>query len=286
MAALTENQLTALRPYLFKIAYQMTGEVEEAEDIVQDVFARWLQRETAEVQNVKAYLARMTVHTSINRLNELKAARELYTGPWLPEPYITTTPDHDTPDIEYGLLFLLERLNAMERAVFILRESFGEDYDTIATFTGLKAENCRQLLHRSREKLKAGSVKPADKEKLKALTEAFLFALHSQNREALETMLKHDIVLYSDGGGKRAAALKPIAGLDKVLKFLFGVQNMEENKTDVLTYRPSFFNGFPGALIYRESTGEVDSAITLRFDEDGVSELLFIRNPDKLRVGK
>lgn len=262
----------------------MTGETAEAEDIVQDVFAQWLQRENAAVENAKAYLARMTVNASIDRLNRLKAERELYTGPWLPEPYITAAPDSDLPDIEYGLLFLLERLNPIERAVFILRESFGEDYDTIAELTGQKPENCRQLLHRSREKLRTSVLKPADPEKLKALTEAFLFALHSQNREMLEGILKQDIVVYSDGGGKRWAALKPVAGLEKVLKFLFGIQQHNAQQQTELRYEAAYFNGQPAALLYHTTSGEIDAAITLIYDEEGVSELLFIRNPDKLRV--
>lgn len=279
---LPEDKIAALRPYLCKIAYNMTGETAEAEDIVQDVFAQWLQRENAAVENAKAYLARMTVNASIDRLNRLKAERELYTGPWLPEPYITSAPEQDLPDIEYGLLFLLERLNPLERAVFILRESFGEEYETIAELTGQKPENCRQLLHRGREKLRMNTIKPADPEKLKALTEAFLFALHGQNREVLEGILKHDIVLYSDGGGKRSAALKPIAGFEKVIKFLFGVQKLNEGIE--LRYEPAYFNGFPGALIYISETGELDSAITLLYDEEGVENLLFIRNPDKLKL--
>lgn len=277
--------LYTFRPYLFKIAYNMTGETEEAEDIVQDVFANWLQRETDAVENPKAYLARMTVNASINRLDELKKKRELYTGPWLPEPYISSAPDTDLPDIEYGLLFLLERLNPVERAVFILRESFGEDYETIAELTGQKAENCRQILHRTREKLKLSVVKPADPEKLKALTEAFLFALHEQNREVLEHILKQDIVLYSDGGGKRWAALKPVSGFEKVVKFLFGIQAVNQEQNVELRYEPAFFNGLPAALIYK-TTGELDAAITLAFDEEGVTTLLFVRNPDKLRVRK
>jgi RNA polymerase sigma-70 factor, ECF subfamily len=284
VAALPENNISALRPYLCKIAYEMTGETAEAEDIVQDVFAQWLQRDNAAVENAKAYLARMTVNASIDRLNRLKAERELYTGPWLPEPYISSTPDAGLPDIEYGLLFLLERLNPLERAVFILRESFCEEYDTIAELTGQKPENCRQLLHRSREKLRMNAVKPADPVKLKALTEAFLFALHHQNREALEQILKQDIVVYSDGGGKRWAALKPVAGLEKVLKFLFGIQQHNAQQQTELRYEPAYFNGMPAALLIDNASGEIDAAITLRYDEEGISELLFLRNPDKLKV--
>ena len=121
----TTTDVLQLRPYLFKIAYSMLGEIEEAEDIVQDTYEKWMFVENA--KEPKAYLGRMVVNNSIKRLNELKTQREMYIGTWLPEPYITTEAP-DSPTIEYGLLFLLERLNPIERAVFILSESFTEDY--------------------------------------------------------------------------------------------------------------------------------------------------------------
>src|SRR5688500_18943094 len=116
--------ILALRPYLFTIAYNMLGVVEEAEDIVQDSFEKWIF--VGHVNTPKAYLGRVVVNQSINRLHELKKTRETYPGVWLPEPYITMDAD-PTPTVEYGLLFLLERLNPNERAVFILRESFSEE---------------------------------------------------------------------------------------------------------------------------------------------------------------
>jgi RNA polymerase sigma-70 factor (ECF subfamily) len=120
----TTTEVLQLRPYLFKIAYSMLGEIEEAEDMVQDIYEKWLA--TEDVKEPKAYMARMVVNKSIKRLNELKAVREMYKGTWLPEPYITTEVP-DSPTIEYGLLFLLERLNPVERAVFILRETFADE---------------------------------------------------------------------------------------------------------------------------------------------------------------
>jgi RNA polymerase sigma-70 factor (ECF subfamily) len=279
-----DQQLIALRPYLFKIAYNMTGAVEDAEDIVQDVYEKWLKASRSEVENLKTYLARMVVNRSIDRLNELKAVREHYTGVWLPEPYITLEVNPEMPSIDYGLLMLLERLNPLERAVFILRESFSETYTTIADLTDQSEENCRQLLHRAREKVRSASVKPVDPDKLRALTEAFLWALHDQDRSALEGILLRDIELYSDGGGKRAAALKPLFGVGKVLKFLLGVTKLESEKGETYSYKSGFFNGMPAALLYVESTGELDSAFCVSFGETGISRIHFMRNPEKLNV--
>lgn len=273
--------ILALRPYLFRIAYDMLGVIEDAEDLVQDAFEKWLTAK--DVQSPKAYLARIVVNQSINRLNQLKKERESYVGPWLPEPFITLEPD-PAPTVEYGLLFLLERLNPVERAVFILRESFSEEYGTIAELMNLSADNCRQLLHRAHEKLGRSTTLTVDPLRQRALTEAFLLALHSQDRSALDELLLKDVQLFSDGGGKRAAALRPLKGIHKVLKFLFGVAQLPDNANDDFDYRPAFANGLPAALIYRRSNGELDGLQYIMYDETGIERLLYVRNPDKLVV--
>lgn len=273
-------EILALRPYLFRIAYNMLGVAADAEDIVHDVFEKWISVEQA--RDPKAYLARMTINRSIKRLEEVKALRENYTGPWLPEPLITFEPD-PAPTIEYGLLFLLERLNPAERAVFILRESFSEEYSHIAELTGMTEENCRQLLHRAHEKLRRTTTRPVDPERHRALTEAFLFSLAQQDRSSLEHLLRNDIELYSDGGGKRAAALRPLFGFEKVLKFLFGVKQLPDGKPELFGFRHVFVNGAPGMLLFRKDSGEWDSLVYVEADEQQIARLLYMRNPDKLR---
>jgi len=276
------TEILALRPYLFTIAYNMLGVVEEAEDVVQDSYLKWIAVD--KVNTPKAYLGRVVVNQSINRLHELQKARENYVGLWLPEPYITLDPD-PSPTVEYGMLFLLERLNPQERAVFILRESFSEEYDAIADITGLSAENCRQLLHRGHEKIGRNKVtRQVDPEKQSAFTHAFLIALHNQDRSELEKLLRTDIELYSDGGGKRAVAFKPLFGFDKVLKFLLGVTQLPESTADQFDVKPAFVNGRPAALICRRSNGELDSMQYITMSNDEISQLLFMRNPDKLNV--
>jgi RNA polymerase sigma-70 factor (ECF subfamily) len=274
------TDILSLRPYLFGIAYNMLAVVEEAEDMVQDVYEKWLLVKDAKVP--KAYLGRMVVNRSIDRLNELKKNRESYKGEWLPEPYITLEQDA-VPSLEYGLLFLLERLNPSERAVFILREGFSEEYNTIAELTGLSTDNCRQLLHRAHEKLARSKAEPVDPAKRLALTEAFVYALGGRDINALSQLLRSDIELFSDGGGKRAAALKPLFGLQKVLKFLDGVMSLPDSQDD-FEYKPAYVNGSPCALIFRRSTGELDSMQYIEADEQVITRLLYVRNPDKLKI--
>ncbi|WP_080059351.1 sigma factor-like helix-turn-helix DNA-binding protein [Spirosoma aerolatum] len=274
-------QVLLLRPYLFRIAYDMLGMIEEAEDIVQDVYEKWLSVDR--VNDPKAYLGRMTVNKSINRLQELKKQRESYTGPWLPEPYITLD-EEQPPTIEYGLLFLMERLTPVERAVFILKESFSEDYRNIAELTGQSADNCRQLLHRARAKLTRVKPQPVEPATQRALTQAFLTALQQQDRHALNQLLRSDIDLFSDGGGKRAAGLKPLSGLQKVLRFLLGVMQLPENQGNEFIHRPAYVNGQPASLIFHRETGELDSMTYIASDATQITRLLYVRNPDKLHI--
>src|SRR5262245_52516274 len=114
------------RPLLFSLAYDMLGEVQEAEDIVQDVFESWFSKQP-EVQFPKAYLSRSVVNRSIDRLEVLKKTREVYKGPWLPVPIVSETSGaddrHSGDPLPYALLSTLEKLNPVERAAFILRHA-------------------------------------------------------------------------------------------------------------------------------------------------------------------
>lgn len=273
--------ILALRPWLLGIAYNLLGVVEEAEDVVQDVFEKWLPVEN--VTTPKAYLGRMAVNRSINRLEELRRQRESYKGHWLPEPYISLE-ENPGFSLEYGLLVLLERLSPPERAVFVLREGFSEEYTDIAELTGLSQDNCRQLLHRAREKVGRSHTGVVDRVRQTDFTTSFLKALHSEDVATLGRLLRDDIELYNDGGGKRAAALKPLFGLDKVLKFLSGIAGLDENRNNEFYFKPAFVNGYPAALIYRRSTGELDGMQYVVVEGDVISHLLYVRNPDKLKV--
>ncbi|GAB4014225.1 hypothetical protein GCM10028773_00200 [Spirosoma koreense] len=168
--------------------------------------------------------------------------------------------------------------------MFILRESFSEDYRSIAELTGVSVDNCRQLLHRAREKLAYCKPQPVEPTTQGALTKAFLVALQQQDRDALNQLLRTDIELFSDGGGKRAAGLKPLFGLQKVLKFLLGVMQLPENQGNEFIHRPAFVNGQAGSLIFHRETGELDSMTYIGWDTTQITRLLYVRNPDKLQI--
>jgi RNA polymerase sigma-70 factor (ECF subfamily) len=206
------------RPLLFSIAYRMLGSVMDAEDMVQETYLRWEQAYGNEIQSPKAYLSAIITRLCIDQLRSARAQREVYPGPWLPEPLITGEPA-GTADIaalneslSMAFLILLEKLPPVERAVFLLREVFDYPYGDIAAIVNKSEANCRQMVSRSKAYIAAGrprfEVSPAEQQQL---TSQFIEACTAGDLDNLVNILAEDIILWSDGGGKGAAARQPIS---------------------------------------------------------------------------
>jgi len=270
------------RPLLFSLSYHILGEVQEAEDIVQDVFENWFSKRP-DVQYPKAYLSRAVVNRSIDRLEALKNAREVYKGFWLPVPVVSQTPATDerlADPLPYALLSLLEKLNPIERAAFILRHAFDTSYSEIAEICNMSEENARQLVHRAQEKLQKPRVRyEVSVEERQRLLTAFLQASASADVTTLKELLHHDVIMYSDGGGKVAAAAVPLHGPDKIITFL---TNVLKGAIELFDVKLVNVNGSLGALISNKATGAPDTVFTIETDGQTITSLYFVRNPEKI----
>lgn len=248
-----------LQNYLFAIAYRMLGSVMEAEDIVQEAWLRWDRTDQSAVHNPKAFLAKTVTRLCLDHLKSAQVQREQYVGEWLPEPIITTQSrqlaDSLEPDkavelaesLSFAFLHMLERLTPAERAVFILREVFDYDYAAIAEMVEKKEATCRQLFRRAKGSVAATRPKfdttPAEHEQILA---QFATACMSGSMEGLLAILAENVVEYSDGGGVRKAALKPIFGADRVARFMLGLMKQAAGEyTPEITHA----NGRPAILI-------------------------------------
>jgi RNA polymerase sigma-70 factor, ECF subfamily len=270
------------KAYLFTIAYNMVGEIPAAEDLVQDTFEKWLQADTTSIREVKPYLGRMLINRAIDKLEKLKKEREAYKGLWLPQPLITSDQSQEEHTLEYAVMFLLEKLNPYERAVFLMKEVFSFPHQEIATTLNISAENCRQILHRAKDKVRSPAKhQQADLRKQQELLEAFLLAVYQKQFDKLKDIFLTDIVMYQDGGGKIAAALKPISGWDKITKFLDGVLRLQPEA--IFDVKPVSMNGGRGVLILQGTVP--DSILSLEVHEEKISKLFFVRNPDKIFIG-
>lgn len=268
-------------PLLFSISYRMLGSVMEAEDVVQEAFLRWQRAPEDEVRSPSAYLSTVVTRLCIDRLRS--ARREQYVGPWLPEPLLEEQEITGTADLDDSLsmafLVLLESLTPVERAVFLLREVFDYDYPEIACLVGKSEANCRQIARRARQSVAARRPRfESPPEQEERLLDSFLRASLKGDMEALLALLSEDVTLYSDGGGKAQAALKPIFGADRVARFLSGIL---KNIPPGLTVRQTRVNGRPGLVGYF-GDGNPQSVVTLEVGEGSIMAIRLVVNPEKL----
>ncbi|USK34263.1 RNA polymerase sigma-70 factor [Bacillus sp. F19] len=272
------------QPFLFSIAYRMLGSVTDAEDIVHDLFLQ-LKIDTVQIKDLKAYLAKVTTNRCLNFLKSARKRREIYTGPWLPEPRVHQTEqplDKIVTDetVSYAFLVLLDQLSPVERAVFVLREAFAYDYRDIAGMLEKTEVNCRKIYSRAKRKLKNDMpVHPENTERVDLLAKTFIKASMTGNFEKFIDILTEDVVLVTDGGGKVISALNPIVNKQRVSAFLKGISAKGSFIGELL---PVMVNGQKGILQVKE--GHPIKVICFELDskQKNVRRIFIVSNPDKL----
>ncbi|MFG1687945.1 RNA polymerase sigma-70 factor [Nonomuraea sp. NPDC049269] len=272
----------AHRDLLFTVAYEMLGSAADAEDVLQEAWLRWVKVDLTQVQDQRAYLVRITTRQALNRLRTLKRRKEAYVGPWLPEPLLTAPDVAEDVDLaenlSLALMFILETLSPTERAVFVLHEVFDIGYDDIAAAIGKSPAAARQLAYRARRHVDARRPRtPASPEEARAALSSFQNALVTGDLQGLLSVLAPDVVFVSDGGGLRLAALRPVVGDDKVLRYM-AASIVKAGGT--FTSELTTVNGNP-ALILRLD-GEIDGVLAFRVENARVTGLYYVRNPEKL----
>ncbi|MUT66494.1 RNA polymerase sigma-70 factor [Paenibacillus sp. NEAU-GSW1] len=287
----TEQQYTSYKPLLFSLAYRMLGSVTDAEDIVHEAFLSL--KDTDTISNLKSYLCRTTTNRCIDRLRSAQSKRELYVGPWLPEPYVSeegAAPDPfqafaQKESLSTAYLLLLQQLSWVERVVFLLREGLQYEYDEIAEIVGKSSVNCRQIFHRAKQSvgslpLEGDASSSASGEQSRQMAELlgrFVQSLQTGNLNGLLDVLSQDAIVYSDGGGKVTAAVRPITGADRVVRFFEGLL---KKASPGFSFRFAPVNGEPGLLTYEY--GKPASVLSFRVEEDRIADIYIVLNPDKL----
>jgi RNA polymerase sigma-70 factor (TIGR02957 family) len=275
----------AHRNLLFTVAYEMLGSAADAEDVLQETWLRWAasfeDRDLAEVREPRAYLVRITTRLSLNRIRTLSRRRESYVGPWLPEPLLTSpdvAEDVELADsLSTAMLLVLETLTPTERAVFVLREVFDLPYDEIADAVDKTPAAVRQIAHRARNHVDARRPREVvGSTQRDVVIKRFMSAVATGDLQSLMDVLAPDVVLITDGGGVKQAALRPIHGVEKVLRFLMAVTPDDtDNRAE-----PVMVNGHLGLRLLLDDV--LDTIATMRIDGGKVTGLYFVRNPHKL----
>jgi RNA polymerase sigma-70 factor (ECF subfamily) len=272
------------REFLVGLAYRMLGSVAEAEDVVQDAFLRWRDVDHDAVANPRAYLARVVSRLCLDRMKSAVVRRETYVGTWLPEPMITAPNEPLAEDLSLALLLTLERLSPLERAAFLLHDVFDMDYVQIAEALDSSETACRQLAARARAHVRNERPRfQVNDDERDKLVDAFQAAVLAGDVDALAKTLADDAVLYQDGGGKRRAALKPLQGKDKLVRFFEGALRHRAEKrgdSDFGELERAQINGLPGFVIHNANGIET---VALEIVDGRIAAIYEVRNPDKLR---
>ncbi|MGP4052028.1 RNA polymerase sigma-70 factor [Streptomyces sp. 2A115] len=275
------RQFVAARPQLFGIAYRVLGSAVEAEDVLQEAWVRWQNADRTDIVEPAAFLTTVTTRLAINTAQSARVRRESYVGPWLPEPVETSLDPQLGAErveaVELAVLLLLEKLNPVERAAYVLREAFDYPYRQVADMLETSEANTRQLVSRARKHLATERRERVSRTEHQRLLEVFLTAARTGDLKALEDVLAADVVSYSDGGGMRGASRIPVIGRPHVSKYLAAFAPRFWPQSDIRWVEA---NGLPSVLVL--SGGNAVALLSVDVSAEGIDRIMWVMNPAKL----
>jgi RNA polymerase sigma-70 factor (ECF subfamily) len=288
-----EADVIGERRHLMSLAFRMLGTVAEAEDAVQETYARWYrmsQSERDEIEIPRAWLTRVAGRVCLDHLDSARVRRERYVGPWLPEPVpgleFHAKPagadplDRVTLDESVGtaLLLVLESMTPAERVAFVLHDVFAVSFDDIAEIVGRSSAACRQLATSARRQVVNGRAREVSRAQHDEVVMAFAAATQTGDIAGLIAVLDPDVVLRSDGDGIVHAARNPVFGAANVARFLLGI-SAKRPDIEVLPEETSDGLGF-----VMWDSGQIYGVINFGVTGSVVSDVWMVLNPEKLSM--
>jgi RNA polymerase sigma-70 factor (ECF subfamily) len=283
------NAIMSERRRLINLAYRMLGSLAEAEDVVQETYARWyaMSRQQQEaVDSVGAWLTTVASRICLNLLGSARARRERYVGEWIPEPLpdrmtgpTTADPaDRVTLDESVNMAFLvvLESMTPAERVAFILHDVFRYSFAEVAEIVGRSPAACRQLASSARRRIRDAQTPAPPAARQARLVRDFKQAWESQDIGALIGLLDPAATATGDGGGVVTAELHPVVGAEQIAHFF-----ATRIRPGRLTLQERVVNGQPGLVAQRD--GETFAVYAFEFAGDRIKHIWAVLNPEKLR---
>jgi RNA polymerase sigma-70 factor, ECF subfamily len=279
------------RRQLINLAYRLLGSLADAEDVVQETYARWYSmsaEKQAAIETPGAWLTTVASRICLDLLGSARMRRESYVGEWIPEPVpdqaeLRGAPvdpaDRVTLDESVNMAFLvvLESMTPAERVTFILHDVFRYPFPEVAAIVGRTPAACRQLATSARRRLRTPQAPPPPAAERTAIVRSFKEAWQAKDIEALIGLLDPNAISIGDGGGLVSAALYPVEGGETIARYFV---DLAERALDRLTIVERTVNGQPGLVVM---DGEATAAV-LAFDLEGdlVKHIWAVRNPEKL----
>jgi RNA polymerase sigma-70 factor (ECF subfamily) len=284
------------RRQLLNLAYRLLGSVTEAEDVLQEAYARWYAMSEPErdaVENPGAWLNTVASRICLDQLRSARVRRERYVGEWVPEPLPGDTDwlagpaglaaadpaDRVTLDESVSMAFLvvLESMTPAERVSFVLHDVFRYSFGEVAEIVGRSEAACRQLASSARRRIKAADVRVAPTAEQADVVRNFKRAWEAKDIGALVGLLDPDATAIGDGGGRAAAVLEPIHGSAEIARLMVEIMATVPG----LTLVESVVNGQPGLLAQHH--GATVTVMAFDVTDGRIKHVWSVRNPDKLR---
>jgi RNA polymerase sigma-70 factor, ECF subfamily len=275
------------RGRLFGIAYRLMGTVSDAEDAVQETFLRWEQADQGAIEKPVGWLTTVITRYCLDQLRAAYRQRETYVGTWLPEPLVSVegavaedpaaqvTMDES---VSLAMLVVLETLSPAERAVFVLHDVFGLEFEEVGAMVGRTPIACRQMAARARRHVRDRRPRfDPDAAQQRRVVAAFLDATAKGNLDALLPLLDPSVALRADGGGRVRAARQVVTGPEQVAKVVMGGRTWYPGYSAALVA----VNGGTGVLVTLD--GKVLGLVAITVAGDRITEINMVVNPEKLR---
>jgi RNA polymerase sigma factor (sigma-70 family) len=289
------NALMSERRQLINLTYRLLGSLGEAEDAVQETYARWYamsRQQQDAIESPGAWLTTVASRICLNLLGSARARRETYVGEWIPEPlpdrseWMTGWPGGTDPadqvtldeSVNMAFLVVLESMTPAERVAFILHDVFRYSFAEVAEIVGRTPAACRQLASSARRRIRAGQAPATPAARQAGMVRDFKAAWEAKDVSALIALLDPDATAIADGGGLATTFLRPIEGGEQVARAWIEIANRVPSN---MTFVERTVNGQSGLVALQD--GVVVTVFAFDVSGGRIKHIWVVRNPEKLR---